>query len=272
MRPIQQGHGNSCRIVSVVCPPKDTLKKVRKTGVDTSNEKLWTMVKTLQEFFTRQLRAVAMPSDVLQSVPDKSVLMSITFVCAHDTLVTSAVQVTPHLIADCTEASKQLADVIAKYNRKDKQEQSYELIARNAEKAAKKAEKKLVKAEKVFAEAAKKLEKEKSNSKTKKLLGLGSAKAKKLLAKAQKAADKALAARDKLSKEAAEAFKKYDAASKLAEMALSIQSTIIQKWQGLIAKMKPGTFCVDDATASPACMESCQLHLAPAKGQCTFAI
>ena len=90
------------------------------------------MVKSLQEFFTNQLRAAAMPSSILQSVPDKSVLLSTTFMCAHDTFSDSGVQVTPHLVADCMEFSKQIADIIVKHKMQDNQEPPYELIARNA--------------------------------------------------------------------------------------------------------------------------------------------
>ena len=115
------------------------------------------MVKSLEEFFTHQLRAVAMPLNILQSVPDKSVLLSTTFMCAHDSFSDSGVQVTPHLVTDCTEVSKQMADILVKHKMQDNEKQSYELIARNAEKAAQKAGKKLAKAKKVVAAATKKV-------------------------------------------------------------------------------------------------------------------
>ena len=260
---IHQAHGNSCRVVSPVFPPKETLKKVRQTSVDTSNKALWSMVKILQEFFTHQLRAVGMASSILQSVPDKSVLLSTTFMCAHDTFNDSGVQVTPHLVADCTEISKQLADIIAKHNAQDNEEQQpYELIARNAEKAAQKAEKKLTKAKKAVAAAAKKV-KAKSNANAP-----AKTKQNKLLAKAQKAVVDAQAAFDKANKDASEASKK-------AKVVSGIQSNIIKRWQGGIAKMKPAGVGVGDAIVIPTCMERCQLHLAPsskstsAKGTCT---
>ena len=221
------------------------------------------MVKILWEFFTHQLRAVAMPSNILQSVPDKSVLLSTTFMCSHDTFSDSGVQVTPHLVADCTEISKQLADIIAKHNMQDNEtQQPYDLIARNAEKAAQKAGKKLAKAKKAAAAAAKKV-KAKSNANAP-----AKTKQTKLLAKAQKAVVDAKAAFDKASKAATEACRKISVVS-------SIQSDIIKRWQGAIAKMKPAAVCVGDAIVIPTCMERCQLHLAPsskstsAKGKCT---
>ena len=77
---------------------------------------------------------------------------------------------------------------------------------------------------------------------------------------------------------AAEASKEAIAASKNAALVLRIHTDIIQKWQGVIAKMKPAAACVGDAIALPACTASCQLHLTPcakgkgSKGQCTYAI
>ena len=246
--------------------------------MDASNEALWSMVKSLQEFFTYQLRAAAMPSSILQSVPDKSVLLSTKFMCAHDTFSDSGVQVTPHLVADCMEFSKQIADIIAKHKMQDNQEPPYELIARNAEKTAQKAEKKLAKAKKAFEAAAKKVKAMTDKAAKSDAKAPAKAKKNKALVKAQKTADKAKIAFDKLSKAAAEASKEAIAASKNAALVLRIHTDILQKWQGVIAKMKPAAACVGDAIALPACTESCQLHLTPcakgkgSKGQCTYAI
>ena len=99
------------------------------------------MVKSLREFFTRQLRAVAMPPNILESVRDKSILVSIAFMCAHDTLSDSGVLVTSHLVADCTELSMQIAEIISKHEMQGDEERPYLLIALNAEKKAQKAEK-----------------------------------------------------------------------------------------------------------------------------------
>ena len=78
----------------------------------------------------------------------------------------------------------------------------------------------------------------------------------------------AQAAFDKANKDASEASKK-------AKVVSGIQSDIIKRWQGGIAKMKPAGVGVGDAIVMPTCMERCQLHLAPssksesAKGTCT---
>jgi len=236
------------------------------------------MVKSLQEFFTYQLRAVAMPSKIFESVPDKSVLLSTKFMCAHDTFSDGGVQVTPHLVADCMELSKQIADIIAKHKMQDNKEQPYELIARNAEKTAQKAEKKLAKAKKAFEVAAKKVKAMTDKAAKSDPKAPAKAKKNKALVKAQKTVDKAKIAFDKLSKAAAEASKEAIAASKQAALVLRIHTDIMQKWQGVIAKMKPAAVCVGDAIALPACTESCRLHLTPcakgkgSKGQCTYAI
>ena len=269
--PIYQDHGNPFRVVSLFVPPKETIKQVLQTRVDTSNEALWSMVKSLQEFFTRQLRAVAMPSNILKSVPDESVLLSTTFMCAHDSFSDRGLQVTPHLVADCTEVSKQMADIIVKYKMQDNEKQPYENIVRNAEKAAQKAGKKLSQAKKVVAAMAKKVKA--INDKTVKSGANTPAKLKqnKSLVKAQKAVDNAQIEFDKLSKAAVEASKK-------SAVVFDMQSDIIQKWQGVITKMKPTGLCVGDALTLPACTESCKLHLAPcvkgkgSKGQCAYAI
>ena len=132
------------------------------------------MVKSLEEFFTSHFRAVAMPPNILQSLQDQSVLLSTMLMCADDTFSDNGVPVTPHLVADCTEISKQLADIIAKHKMQDNEEQrTYEQIARNAEKAAQKAEKKLAKAKKAAAAAAKKVKaKSKANAPAKVHQGL----------------------------------------------------------------------------------------------------
>ena len=196
-----------------------------------------------------------MPPNILQSVPDKSVLLSTTFMCAHDTFSDSGVQVTPHLVADCMEFSKQIADIIAKHKMQDSTEQPYELIARNAEKTAQKAEKKLAKAKKAFEVAAKKLKA--MTDKAAKPDAKAPAKAKKnnALVKAKKTADKTKIAFDKLSKAAAEAWKK-------AEAVIGIQLDIVEWWKHAIAKMKPAAVCVGEDVAVPTCTESCELYLA----------
>ena len=178
---------------------------------------------------------------------------------------------TPHLVADCTEISKQMADIIVKHKLQDNEKQTYENIVRNAEKAAQKAGKKLAKAKKVAAATAKKVKA--INDKTVKSGANTPAKSKqnKSLVKAQKAVDNAQIEFDKLGKAVVEASKK-------SAMVFDIQSDIIQKWQGVITKMKPAGLCVGNALTLPACTESCELHLAPfdkgkgSKGPCTYAI
>ena len=201
-----------------------------------------------------------MPTNVFQSMPDKSVLLSTTFECAHDAFSEGGVRMAPHLLADCTDVSKQMADVIAKYRMQDNEQRSYEFTALNAEKTAQKAGKKLEK-------AAKKLAAMTSKSDAKGL----NAKQNKLLVKAQKVAADAQVAFDKASKAA-------KAASKKATLMFNIQSDIIRRWQHVIVNMKPAALCTDDDVALPACTESCQLFLAPcskckgSKCRCTFAM
>ena len=208
------------------------------------------------------MRVVAMPANVFQSMPDKSVLLSTTFECAHDAFSEGGVRMAPHLIADFTDVSKQMADIIAKCRMQDNEQRLYELTARNAEKLAQKAGKKLEKATKAVDVATKKLQAASSKS---------NAKQNKLLAKAQKAAANAQVAFDKASKAA-------DAASKKVALVFNIQSDIIQRWQHVIVNMKPAALCTGDDVALPACTESCQLFLAPcskckdSKCRCTFAL
>ena len=201
-------------------------------------------------------------------MPDKSVLLSTTFECAHDAFSEGGVRMAPHLLADCTDVSKQMADIIAKYKMQDNEQRSYELTARNAEKTAQKAGKKLQKAKKAVAAAAKKLAAMTSKSDAKEALN---AKQNKSLVKAQKVAADAQVAFDKASKAA-------NAASKKATLMFNIQSDIIRRWQHAIVNMKPAALCTDDDVALPACTESCQLFLAPcskckdSKCRCTFAM
>ena len=266
---VTQEQKNPDRLLSPIFPPVKTLKQVRQTPVDSSNKALWSIVTILREFFTRQLHVTGMPSNILQSVPDKSVLLATTFMCAHDTFSDSGVQLSPHLVADCTDVSKQLADVIAKHTMQDNEEhRPYELSALNAEKAAQKAAKRLAKAKKAVVAAAKKVKL--INEKIVKSGSNAPAKAKqtKLLVKAQKADDDAKISFKKASKAAAEASKKAVDASRKAAVVLNIQSDIIQRWQNAIANMKPAALCTGDDIAFPACTESCQLYLAPcAKGK-----
>ena len=201
-------------------------------------------------------------------MPDKSILLSTTFECAHDAFTEGGVRMAPHLIADCTDASKQMADVIAKYRMQDNEQRSYELTAKNAEKTAQKAGKKVEKAKKAVAAAAKKLAAITSKPGAKQAI---TAKQNKLLAKAQKVAADAQVAFNKASKAA-------NAASKKATLMFNIQSDIIQRWQHAIVNMKPAALCTGDDVALPACTESCQLFLAPcskckdSKCRCTFAM
>lgn len=248
-----------------------TIKKVRQTKVDASNKALWKIITTLQEEFTTLFRA-AITSNILQSVPRKSVLLPTTFKCAHDAFSDSGVRMAPHLIADYTAASKQIADIIAKNRMQDTEDRSYELIARNAEKTAQRAKKKWDKAEKTVAVASKKIQ---ATAATKMGPGAkvsaGNAKQKKLFAKAQKAAADAKAAFNQASKTAADASNK-------AVVALNIQLDIVQRWQGVIAKMKPAASCTRNDVAFPTHTDNCQLYLAPcakckdSKCKCMYAM
>ena len=242
-------------------PPKN-FKKVRQTKVALSNKPLWDMVQTLREFFTPKLREVAMPLSMLQSVAHKIVLQSPAFMCAHDAFSDGGVRMTPHLVSDFTEVSKELADIIAKRRLQEKQDQTYELIFRNANKAADRAANKVVKAKKAVEAAAKKLDaatakKVKSDAKANAKVKLD-----KSLMKGQKSANDAQAKLDKANKEAADLSQKAAQAWKKVEQVLVIQSDIIELWKNAIAKMKPSSKCVGDDVAFPGCIQSCNLYFA----------
>ena len=248
--------------MSPVHPPK-IFKKVRQTKVESSNKPLWDIEKTLQEFFTQRLREVAIPSSIPQSIIDKAVLQSPAFMCAHDAFSDGGVRMAPHLVADFTDLSKQIADVIAKYTMRDDEEMPYELIAVNADKASQKAAKKVVKAKKALAAADKKLKA--ATAKTMKSDASKGAKTKpnKQIVKAQKAVDAAQARLNESSKEAAELSQKTLQAWKKVKKVLVIQSDIIQSWENAIAKMKPSAKCVGDDEELPTCIQGCRLYVAP---------
>ena len=261
---IQQETESLDRLLSPSHPLKN-FKQVRQTKVESSNKPLRSIVIILEDFFTRRLRAVAMPSNILQSIPEKTVLLSPMFMCAHDAFSDSGTRLAPQLVADFTDISNQMADIILKYRTGDKEEQSYEFIARNADKTAEKAAKKVVKAEKALAVAAKKFK-----AATAKAVKSGSsapakAKQNKSLVKAQKVVDDAQTALDKASKLAAEASQKAVQACQKAETVRGIQLEIVQRWKSAIAKMKPAAVCVGEDVIIPTCTERCELYLA----QCT---
>ena len=203
-----------------------------------------------------------MPSNIFQSAADKTVLQSPAFMCAHDAFSDGGDRMAPHLVADFTDLSKQIADRIAKYKMQDNEEKPYELIARNADKTAEKAAKKVVKAKKAVAAAAKRLKK---TATAKTVKSDAKAKPNKSLVKAQKDANDAQVRLNKASKEAAELSQKAVQAWKTAEQVFVIQSDIMQLWENAIAKMKPSVDCVGDDVEFPTCTQSCKLYFA----QCT---
>ena len=169
--------------------------------------------------------------------------------CAHDAFNGSGVRLAPHLVADFTDLSKEIADIIAKYRNQDKEErQRYELVYRKAKTKVVRAKKAVAAADKKLKAATAKAVKSGSNAPAK-------AKQNKSLVKAQKVFVDAQAALAKASKAAAEAWKK-------AEAVIGIQLDIVERWKHAIAKMKPAAVCVGEDVPVPTCTESCELYLA----------
>ena len=236
-------------------PPVETFKQVRQTKVEPNNKVLWPLVTTLQNFFAHLLRKMAMPSNILQKcLSDEKILHSLCiFKCAHDTFHDSGARRAPHLVANFTEAIKQMAGVVAKHRMQDSEKQEYELITQSSKKQ-------LITAEKAFATASNKIKtvvdkavecNEKEAVKKKRS---------KLLVDAQNMAADAKLALNETNKVAAEASKK-------AAMVLDIQTDIIQQLKDTITQMKQAPLFVGDETL-PACIESCEIYLEPwAAGQ-----
>ena len=139
----RQEHESTGRVLCPFSPPVETFQQVRQTKVDPSNKVLWSIATTLQEFFAHLLRAVAMPSNILQSLPDESMLQSVIFKCAHGPFNDSGTRRAPHLVADFTDVSKEMADIIAKHRMQDNEKQPYELTAQKAKEKLAKADKAL---------------------------------------------------------------------------------------------------------------------------------
>ena len=262
---IEQEADTTSRQLSPMHPPKNNFKQVRQTKVESSNKPLWDIAKILQDFFTQRLGEVAMPSNIFQSAAGKTVLQSPAFMCAHDAFSDGGDRMAPHLVADFTDLSKQIADIIAKNRMQDNEKQPYELIARNADKAAEKAAKKVVKAKKAVAAAAKRLKTATAKTVKSDTNTCAKAKPNKSLVKAQKVANDAQVGLNKANKEAADLSQKAAQAWKKVEKVFVIQSDIIQLWENAIAKMKPSVQCVGDDVEFPTCTQSCKLYFA----QCT---
>ena len=209
---------------------------MRQTEVDNDNKVLFPIVSDLSEYFTVLLSAAAMrlnPDE--NSMSRKHKIRDIIFKCAHSRLliVETAQRLTPHLVADCEDLSKQIADFTVKTMMGDNEPCLYEMTAKNA--AAKR-----VKAQKAYGKAVQKMSKINVNSK-------------KMVEQAEKAVQKALA---QVKKTVAKA---EEAAEKVAKVA-QVQSAILRRWREVVNDTAPSDSRSSDNRHLPNCIESCQLY------------
>lgn len=227
--------------------------KVQLGNIDPENDALRTVVKTLIHFFTDLLSTTAKSALSLDTIPAERTIPSLILKCVHDCVLDSGSKAAPHLVADCTELCKLLADAAAKKAFGDKGLDSYDVMLAIFRKTAKKAQSWFAKKNKILAKAKKQVKSaaKKSNAKATANADRALDKALKALAEAQTAVDDA--ANDIMATEAKTA--------KSVEM----QNQLIQCWRGAVNAVKSKT------SSFPPCVESCRLFVPgclKGKGQC----
>ena len=193
---------------------------------------------------------------------------SLVLKCAHNGVIDPSTQkkLMPHLIADCTDLCKRIADITAKKKMCDEEVQLYEDLFAKANRKAKTTRKALEKANKKAAGSMKKV-----NALNKRLEKVSSQKVpshkRKVelarLAKVEQAYAKDKEAADKAQNEANQAEEALAKASAKAAQAVQIQGDIVQSWHAVIDSLKAGGSHSTDTIDCPNYIESCQLYVTP---------
>ena len=175
--------------------------------------------------------------------------------CAHDPLLDPSTGKTmaPHLITDCTDLCKHLADAIAKTEFQDTERELYVVTAAKATEVAKKARKILEKYVKVVAKAQKKSKS--AAAKAAKANSKAAAKAKKAVEKTAKSLANAQKSLQEAKLEVVRAEKADTTAAQKAAKAIRNQKDIVQAWRAVFGTSK---VCHKN-------VESCKLYLVPCK-------
>ena len=138
----------------------ETFTKLRQSKVEPENHALRSITDDLSQQLADTLRAAAVAPNRQKSTFAERTFPPLIIKCAHDSLLdpSSGKPMVPHLITDCTDLCKHLADAIAKTEFQDTERELYVVTAAKATEVAKKARKILEKYVKVVAKAQKKSE------------------------------------------------------------------------------------------------------------------
>jgi len=127
-------------------------QQVQLGGLDTENKELRRVAKGIVEFFTEFLCNAAGLTCAPSSIPPGRVVK-----CAHDVIADPSTneKLAPHLVIDCVELCKPVADIAAKEGLGDSGLDPYDETAANARETVKATEKQLNTAKKQLTKANK---------------------------------------------------------------------------------------------------------------------